>query len=119
MANIIKRENLGSNSKPDTFKLRESEFRGGVPFNVLGRAIKKAKEEAAERRTEKYEGNAEMQHRRYQMTPEQRSREAVENMIPTAKVVESNRLGREATNEEARKKAESIAYKAERNKGDK
>jgi hypothetical protein len=116
MAAIIKRENMGS-GRPDTFRMPAQEFKGGVPFNVLGHHIQKAKDEAAKKRTETYEGNAEMQRRRYQMTPEERSREAIERMIPTAKVVESNRLGREATTEEARKKAESIAYKADRMKG--
>ena len=49
------------------------------------------------------------------MTPEDRTRDAIERMVPTAKeVVTMRNGGKEATYEESRKYAEGLAYKSEK-----
>ena len=115
MAVFIKRERLGSRPPPDRMRVPTSEFRGkGVKFGVMAEAFEKAREDFKDRLDQKKEDNAEVQRWRTQMTPEERSRDAIERMIPTAKAVQELRTGKECSHEDARKMAENIAYKSDR-----
>ena len=116
MAVFIKRDRLGSGPRPDTFRLREMPKGRSTRFGVMADALQKATEAAAQKREELYESNAEVQNfRRKDETT--RGIEAVERMVPTAKAVLEQRTGGEVTHEQARKFAENIAYKGDRQKG--
>lgn len=116
MAHFIRKERLGSNPPPDKFRVGRGELRGGVKFGVMGVALEKAKADQKAQMDETYESNAEVQRWRGQMTPEERTRDAIERMVPTTKVVQEMREGREVTHEEARKVAENLANKSDRQK---
>ena len=86
-------------------------------FQALKESYAESKQQKAAELKEKYESNAEVQHWRTQMTPEQRTRDAIERLVPTAKeVLKMRNGGNEVSYEEGRKKAEEIAYKAEKQK---
>lgn len=114
MANFIKRENLGSGAPP-RIEAKRSTFSKGVKFGVMQEAFKKAQEEFQERKRQEFEGNAEVQRHRT-LTAEEKGRNAIEHMIPTAKAVVEMRTGKECSHEDARKFAENIAYKGDRMK---
>jgi hypothetical protein len=117
MAVFIKKQNLGSAPPPDRFRLREMPKGRTQKFGVMAEAIQKAQEVAAQKRDEQYEANADVQRWRGQLNDEQRGRDAIDRMIPTAQAVLEARTGKEATHEEGRKFAEEIAYKGDRQKG--
>jgi hypothetical protein len=118
MAVFIKKENLGSGSprgnRPGSITRKVENLK---TFQQLQQSYAEAKVEAQQSMKDKYESNAEVQHWRTQMTPEQRTRDAIERMIPTTRTVaEMRNGGKEVSYEDARKLAENIAYKAETNK---
>jgi len=122
MAVYIKKENLGSGPKPRSQGPRSltRNIEGMKTFQQLQESYAQAKAEAAATAKEKYESNAEVQRWRTQMTKEERVRDAIDRMIPTTKAVEEMRRGgNEVSYEDARKKAEEIAYKSERIEGSK
>lgn len=122
MAVYIKRENLGSGIQRTSGKQSRgpsiiSKVENMKSFQQLQQSYAEAKAVAQQGMKEKYESNAEVQRWRTQMTPEERTRDAIERMIPTAKsVAEMRNGGNEVSYEDARKIAENIAYKAETNK---
>jgi Tfp pilus assembly protein PilO len=66
---------------------------------------------------EKFDSNAEVQRWRHQMTKDDRTMDAIERMVPTAKeVLKMRNGGRDVTYEQARAKAIEIATRAERDK---
>jgi hypothetical protein len=115
MAVFIKKENLGSGpGRPDTFRVRKGELKGGVSFGVMADAFNKAKEAKKAALEQKYEGNAERQ-RWHTLTKEEKARDAIDRMIPTTKAIEEMRNGgKEVSADEARRAAEKIAYKSDR-----
>lgn len=116
MAVFIKKDRLGSGS-PRKSMMHTIE---SLPtYRALKEQYAQAKKQQESSLKQKYESQAEVQRWRTQMSPEQRTREAIERMVPTAKEVVSMRKGgQEASYEEGRKYAESLAYKSEKN-GDK
>ncbi|NDD53804.1 hypothetical protein EBZ39_07980 [bacterium] len=122
MAVFIKKDRLGSRPPP-----RSERRRSGImttvenlpAFKALQESYAQAKEERREALKEKWESNAEVQRWRNQMTPEQRTRDAIERMVPTTKeVLKMRNGGHEVSHEEARNKAVEIAQKSERQKKD-
>jgi len=129
MAVYIKKDRLGSGPPPRTRTTPRapSSSSGGIMntieslpgFQALKDSYAQAKEERKEALKEKWESNAEVQRWRNQMTPEQRTRDAIERMVPTTKeVLKMRNGGHEVTHEEARKKAVEIAEKSEKQKKD-
>jgi len=118
MAVYIKRENLGSGApRPNRGGSITRKVENLKTFQQLQQSYAEAKVAAQESMKEKYESNAEVQRWRNQMTPEERTRDAIERMIPTTRTVaEMRNGGKEVSYEEARKLAENIAYKSEAKK---
>lgn len=122
MAVFIKKERLGSGAsqpqgRPGQILHRIEKLSS---FQALKESYAQAKEAQAAELKDKYESNAEVQRWRTQMTKEEKARDAIERMIPTAKAVEEMRSGgKEVSYEDARRKAEQIAYQAERRTSDK
>ncbi len=122
MAVYIKRNRLGSGPSP------RPEGRGkgimhtveSLPsFQALKEHYAQAKEERKEAMKEKWESNAEVQRWRNQMTPEERTRDAIERMVPTTKeVLKMRNGGKDVSYEEGRAKAVEIAEKSDRQKKD-
>lgn len=117
MAVYIPKNRLGSNPPP-----RSTSRPGSITYTIenlpifqqLKESYAQSKANAASGMKEKYESNAEVQRWRTQMTKEERARDAIERMIPTTRAVQEMRNGgKEVSYEEARSKAEQIAYKAE------
>lgn len=114
MAVFIKKSNLGSGPpRPDTFRLGRENFKGGTKFGVMADAFARAREQKKAELDEKLEGNAEVQRWRT-LTAEEKARDAITRMIPTTKAIEEQRTGKECSHEDARKLAESVAYKSDR-----
>lgn len=126
MAIFIKKERLGSTPPPRTRIIRPSSgpragITGAVEASSLFKSTQEALNEARNRASsdlkDKYESQADVQRWRTQMTPEERTRDAIERMVPTTKAVAELRNGnKEVSYEEARGLAEKIAYKSERKK---
>ena len=124
MAVFIKKNRLGSGPPPRPE--RASRPRGimhtveSLPtFQALRESYAQAKAEKAAELKEKYESNAEVQRWRNQMTPEERTRDAIERLVPTAKeVLKMRNGGHEVSYEEGRKKAVEIAEKSDKQKKD-
>lgn len=122
MAVFIKKDRLGSRPPPRS----ENRGRGimqtveSLPtFQALKEHYAQAKEERKEAMKEKWESNAEVQRWRNQMTPEERTRDAIERMVPTTKeVLKMRNGGHDVSYEEGRKKAVEIAEKSDRQKRD-
>ena len=115
MATYIKKEHLGSRPPPRKGIMRTVESLS--TFQALQQHYAQQKVQAAADLKQKWESNAEVQHWRTQMTPEQRTRDAIERMVPTTKeVLKMRNGGNEVSYEEGRKKAEEIAYKSEKQK---
>jgi Tfp pilus assembly protein PilO len=123
MAVFIKKDRLGSKPPP------RPERRGGrgimhtiesLPaFQALKDSYAQAKEERKEALKEKWESNAEVQRWRNQMTPEERTRDAIERMVPTTKeVLKMRNGGKDVSYEEGRAKAVEIAQKSDKQKID-
>lgn len=122
MAIYIKKDRLGSRPPP------RPEGRGkgimhtieSLPgFQALKDSYAQAKEVRKEALKEKWESNAEVQRWRNQMTPEERTRDAIERMVPTTKeVLKMRNGGHEVSYEEGRQKAVEIAEKSDRQKKD-
>lgn len=117
MAVFIKRENLGSRPPPKKGIMRAVE---SLPtFQALQQHYAQQKEQKKEELKEKWESNAEVQRWRTQMTPEERTRDAIERLVPTAKeVLKMRNGGHEVSYEEGRAKAVEIANKSEVQKKD-
>jgi hypothetical protein len=117
MAVFIKKENLGSRPQPRRGIMKTVE---SLPsFQALQQHYAEQKAQAVAGLKDKYESNAEVQRWRTQMTPEERTRDAIERMVPTTKeVLKMRNGGNEVSYEEGRKKAEEIAYKSDRQKKD-
>jgi hypothetical protein len=115
MAVFIKKENLGSRPPPRKSIMRTVESM--QTFQALQQHYAQQKEQKKQELKEKWDSNAEVQHWRTQMTPEERTRDAIERMVPTTKeVLKMRNGGNEVSYEEGRKKAEEIAYKSEKQK---
>ena len=122
MAVYIKKDRLGSRPPP------RPEGRGkgimhtieSLPgFQALKDSYAQAKEVRKEALKEKWESNAEVQRWRNQMTPEERTRDAIERMVPTTKeVLKMRNGGKDVSYEEGRQKAVEIAEKSDRQKKD-
>jgi Tfp pilus assembly protein PilO len=122
MAIFIKKDRLGSRPPP------RPEGRGkgimhsieSLPsFQALKEHYAEAKEERKEAMKEKWESNAEVQRWRNQMTPEERTRDAIERMVPTTKeVLKMRNGGKDVSYEEGRAKAVEIAQKSDKQKID-
>jgi Tfp pilus assembly protein PilO len=119
MAVFIKKDRLGSNPPPTARRGIMRTVESLSSFQALKEHYAEAKEERKGELKEKWESNAEVQRWRNQMTPEERTRDAIERMVPTTKeVLKMRNGGNEVSYEEGRKKAEEIAYKSERQKKD-
>ena len=126
MAVYIKKDRLGSGPPPRRAPTTGRSFSSGgimgaVEANPLFKntedSYAEAKAAAQSGLKDKYESQADMQRWRTQMTPEERTRDAIERMVPTAKAVTELRNGnKEVSYEQARSVAEQIAYKSERKK---
>lgn len=122
MAIYIKKDRLGSRPPP------RPEGRGkgimhtieSLPgFQALKDSYAQAKEVRKEALKEKWDSNAEVQRWRNQMTPEERTRDAIERMVPTTKeVLKMRNGGKDVSYEEGRAKAVEIAQKSDRQKKD-
>lgn len=84
-------------------------------YQALRSGLAQSKERAASGLKAKFDENAEV-HRWRTLTPDEKVRDAVERMVPTTKQVQELRTGQECSYEDARKVAEEIAYKADRDK---
>ena len=117
MATYIKKEHLGSRPPPRKGIMRTVE---SLPtFQALQQHYAQQKEQKKQELKEKWESNAEVQRWRTQMTPEERTRDAIERLVPTAKeVLKMRNGGHEVSYEEGRKKAVEIAHKSEVQKKD-
>jgi hypothetical protein len=117
MAVFIKKENLGSRPPPKKGIIRTVE---SLPtFQALQQHYAQQKAEAAAGLKEKWESNAEVQRWRTQMTPEERTRDAIERMVPTTKeVLKMRNGGNEVSYEEGRAKAVEIAEKSDKQNSD-
>ena len=117
MATYIKKEHLGSRPPPRKGIMRTVE---SLPtFQALQQHYAQQKEQKKEELKEKWESNAEVQRWRTQMTPEERTRDAIERLVPTAKeVLKMRNGGHEVSYEEGRAKAVEIAKKSEVQKKD-
>lgn len=123
MTAFIKKENLGSGPPPK--RILKPQHPQAI-LNMVERTrvfqqtqqnLAQAKAERADQLKDKYESNADVQRWRTQMTQEERTRDAIDRMVPTTRAVEEMRTGgKEVSYEEARSKAEQLAYKAERQK---
>ena len=127
MAVFIKKDRLGSGRPPREERASGASRPRGImhtveslpSFQALKESYAQAKAERAAELKEKYESNAEVQRWRHQMTPEERTRDAIERLVPTAKeVLKMRNGGHEVSYEDGRKKAEEIAYKSDRQKKD-
>lgn len=126
MAVYIKKDRLGSGPAPRTQGPRQrSAPTGGIMgavessqvFQSTQKALGEARAEAVKNLTDKYESHPDVQRWRTQMTPEERTRDAIERMVPTTKAVAELRNGnKEVSYEDARSVAEKLAYKSERKK---
>jgi hypothetical protein len=122
MAVFIKKDRLGSGAPPrPQSPQRRSTVTNTIEslpaFQALKDSYAQAKAKQASELKEKYESNAEVQRWRHQMTPDERTRDAIERMIPTTKeVLKMRNGGKEVSYEDGRKKAEEIAYKSDRQK---
>jgi hypothetical protein len=117
MATYIKKEHLGSRPPPKKGIMRTVE---SLPtFQALQQHYAQQKEQKKQELKDKWESNAEVQRWRTQMTPEERTRDAIERLVPTAKeVLKMRNGGHEVSYEEGRKKAVEIAHKSEVQKKD-
>jgi phosphoenolpyruvate carboxylase len=115
MAVFIKRERLGST--PPQERMARAVERSPY-FHAVRDAMAKAKAKQQSNLKGKFDDNVEVQNRR-KMSKEDRARDAIEAMIPTAKEITELRTGKECSMEDARKVAENIAYKAEKIKEEK
>jgi len=117
MATYIKKEHLGSRPPPKKGIMRTVE---SLPtFQALQQHYAQQKAQAAADLKGKYESNAEVQRWRTQMTPEERTRDAIERLVPTAKeVLKMRNGGHEVSYEEGRAKAVEIAHKSDTQKKD-
>lgn len=124
MAVFIKKDRLGSKPPPREER-RSPSSRTGITttieslpgFQALKESYAEAKEQRKEALKEKWESNAEVQRWRTQMTPEERTRDAIERLVPTTKeVLKMRRGGKEVSYEDARQKAVEIANKSDRQK---
>lgn len=118
MAVFIKKDRLGSRPPPDTMRIGKANFKGGTGFGIMADAFAKAREAKKAELNEKFESNAEAQRWRT-LTTEEKARDAIERMVPTTKAVLEAETGKEASYEDARKRAESVAYKSEKLKDEK
>ena len=119
MAVFIKKDRLGSGRPVEKRHPRSiiHTIESLPTYQALKESYAKAKQEKQASLKEKYESNAEVQRWRSQMSQEDRTRDAIERMVPTAKEVVSMRNGgKEASYEESRKYAENLAYKSESSK---
>ena len=114
MAVFIRKERLGSRPEPRSLTQRIESTTG---FKALRNTYAEAKEKQVAELRDKYEGNAELQHRR-SMTQEERSREAIDRMIPAFQDLERNRTGETITHEEGRKRAEKLAERHDKESGE-
>lgn len=117
MAVFIRKERLGSSPVPK----RRSGIAGTVErtkiFQVAQAEYAKLKADQAADLKGKYESNSEVQRWRAQMTQEERTRDAIERMVPTTRAVaELRNGGKEVSYEEARRSAENLAYLSEKKK---
>jgi hypothetical protein len=113
VAVFIKKERLGS-APPRSIT---SAVERTQAFQVAKVEYAKAKAQKAAELKGKYEGNSEVQRWRTQMTQEERTRDAIERMVPTTKAVgELRNGGKEVSYEEARRSAENLAYLLEKKK---
>lgn len=115
MAVFIKRDRLGSTPQPRVRPIRTSTLSNLPGFREVQQHFEDAAAKIAEERKEKWEGNAEVQQRR-RMTQEERSRGAIERVAKNLKEYADQKAGGETSFEDARKKAENIAYKRDRQK---
>jgi hypothetical protein len=115
MATFIKKERLGSGPPPRKGIMRAVESM--QTFQALQQHYAQQKAQAASELKEKYEANSEVQRWRTQMTPEERTRDAIERMVPTTKeVLKMRNGGHEVSYEEGRAKAVEIAEKSDKQK---
>jgi hypothetical protein len=115
MAVFIRRERLGSKPPPRTRVVRGQTFSTLPAFQQVQQAFSEAAADQAEARQEKWESNAEVQSRR-RMTQEERSRGAIERVAKNLKEYADQKAGCDTSFEDARQKAERIAYKTDRQK---
>lgn len=115
MAVFIPKERLGSGRKPAPRVIRNPSFASLPGFQEVKQQMEQVAEEAAEARKEKWESNAEVQHRRT-MTQEERSRGAIERVARNLKEYADQKAGCDTSFDDARAKAEGIAYKRDRQK---
>jgi len=123
MTAFIKKEHLGSGAPPR--RILKPQHPQAI-LNMVERTkifqqtqqnLAQAKADRAEQLKGEWDSNAEVQRWRNQMTQEERTRDAIDRMIPTTRAVEEMRAGgKEVSYEHARSKAEELAYKAERQK---
>ena len=120
MTVFIKKDRLGSNPPPPSRPKGIMRAVESLPsFQALKEHYAQAKEERKDAMKDKWESNAEVQRWRTQMTPEERTRDAIERMVPTTKeVLKMRNGGNEVSYEEGRQKAVEIAEKSDRQKKD-
>lgn len=118
MAVFIRKERLGSSPAPRQGPRGIVAAVERTPiFQVAQAEYAKLKARHAASLKDKYESSADVQRWRTQMTPEERTRDAIERMVPTTRAVHELRNGgKEVSYEEARKSAEGLAYLSEKKK---
>lgn len=86
-------------------------------YKAMKEGLAQEKQRRASNLKEKFDSNAEVQRWRHQMTRDDRTFDAIERMVPTAKeVLKIRNGGNDVTYEQARAKAIEIATRAERDK---
>lgn len=109
---VLSRERQGTQQKGQTL----TQIISSMPsFKALEQSMAQAKEKQAESLKGKWDDNAEVQNWRTK-TEEEKGRDAIDRMMPTAREVVEMRKGGEATHEEVKKYVETLAYKSDRQK---
>lgn len=86
-------------------------------FKELQRKFNEAKESTRQNLKQKWDSNAEQQ-RKASLSKDQRSREAIEQMVSKIKEFNDYRTGRDTSESAAREKAVKLAERSDRQKGE-
>ena len=114
MAVYIPRNRLGSG--PRNLERGLTQRIEGMPqYQAIRNSLAGAKSQAESGLKEKFESNAEVQRWRT-LTQEEKMRDAIDRMIPTAQQVQELRTGKECSADDARSYVEGLAYKSDKDK---
>lgn len=115
MAVYIPRNRLGDRGPRQEERRLTQRIEGMPQYQAIRSSLAGAKAEAEAGLKEKYESNAEVQRWRT-LTKEEKMRDAIDRMIPTAQKVQELKTGKECSADDARRYVEGLAYKSDKDK---